>query len=67
MTNEPEIEEIAPAVTGKGLLTTFGVSLYPQELDYIDHLSAIYGTSRAATIRTIINRHRIDYQDGRTN
>ena len=67
MTDQPEIEEIAPAATGKGLLTTFGVSLYPQELDYIDHLSAIYGTSRAATIRTIINRHRIDYQDGRTN
>lgn len=62
-----EIEEIQPAATGKGLLTTFGVSLYPQELDYVDNLSAIYGTSRAATIRTIINRHRMDYNAAGTN
>lgn len=69
MTNQSEIdtEDFQPAIAGKGLLTTFGVSLYPQELDYVDRLSATYGTSRAATIRAIINRDRLADQAARAD
>ena len=66
-TNQPEIEEIQPAAASKGLLTTFGVSLYEQELTYVDRLSAIYGLSRAATIRQIINNQRMADYDARAN
>ena len=67
MTNQPEIEEVQPAATGKGILTTFGVSLYPQELDYIDNLADNYGLSRAATIRQLINQARMTDQAARNN
>lgn len=54
-----EIEgEIAP-VGGKGRITTFGISLYEQELSYVDRLGAIYGLSRSAVIRQIINNDRM--------
>ena len=66
-TNQPETEEIQPAAISKGLLTTFGVSFYPQELDYVDHYAAIYGLSRSAAVRNLINQARMADQAARTN
>ena len=55
-------DEIVPA-GGKGRIITFGISLYPQELDYVDHQADIYGLNRSAFIRQLINKERIASQN----
>ena len=54
-----EVDDGISPVVGKGRITTLGISLYEQELEYVDRLGAIYGLSRSAVIRQIINNARM--------
>lgn len=42
-------------VTERALIS-FGVSLYPSQMEYVDRLAAIYGMSKSHAVRHVIDR-----------